>query len=65
MSVVSIAIPFVLAYIVYAWYSIDRKSMTKEELQRKRTRLLSLGCIFHQSTAVQATSGALFIVVLA
>jgi cytochrome d ubiquinol oxidase, subunit II len=33
MSVVSIAIPFVLAYIVYAWYSIDRKSMTKEELQ--------------------------------
>ena len=33
MSVVSIAIPFVLAYIVYAWYSIDRKSLTKEELQ--------------------------------
>lgn len=33
MSVVSIAIPFVLAYIVYAWYSIDRKSLTKEELK--------------------------------
>ena len=33
MSVVSIAIPFVLAYIVYAWYSIDRKSLTKKELQ--------------------------------
>lgn len=33
MSVVSLAIPFVLAYIAYAWYSIDRKSLTKEELQ--------------------------------
>ena len=33
MSVVSIAIPFVLAYIVYAWYSIDRKSLTKDELK--------------------------------
>ena len=33
MSVVSLAMPFVLAYIVYAWYSIDRKSLTKKELQ--------------------------------
>lgn len=32
MSVVSILIPFVLAYIVYAWYSIDKKKLDKEEL---------------------------------
>lgn len=33
MSVVSLAIPFVLAYIFYAWRSIDRKSLTREELR--------------------------------
>lgn len=33
MSLVSLAIPFVLAYIIYAWYCIDRKSLSKEELQ--------------------------------
>lgn len=33
MSWVSLLIPFVLAYIVYAWWSIDRKSLTSEELQ--------------------------------
>lgn len=32
MSVVSIAIPFVLAYIFFAWRAIDRKSLTKDEL---------------------------------
>ena len=32
MSVVSILIPFVLAYIVYAWYTIDKKKLDKEEL---------------------------------
>ena len=32
MSFVSLVIPFVLAYIVYAWYSIDRKSLTQSEL---------------------------------
>lgn len=32
MSVVSILVPFVLAYIVYAWYSIDKKKLDKEEL---------------------------------
>ncbi|MCF0236210.1 MAG: cytochrome d ubiquinol oxidase subunit II [Bacteroidaceae bacterium] len=32
MSVVSLAIPFVLAYIFYAWRAIDRHSITKEEL---------------------------------
>ena len=33
MSWVSLAIPFVLAYIVYAWYSIDRKPLTRKELE--------------------------------
>lgn len=33
MSVVSILVPFVLAYIAYAWHAIDRKSLTKEELK--------------------------------
>lgn len=33
MSVVSLAIPFVLAYIFHAWRSIDRKSLTREELK--------------------------------
>ena len=32
MSFVSLVIPFVLAYIAYAWYSIDRKSLTQTEL---------------------------------
>ena len=32
MSVVSILVPFVLAYIVFAWYSIDKKKLDKEEL---------------------------------
>ena len=32
MSVVSILVPFVLAYIIYAWYSIDKKRLDKEEL---------------------------------
>ena len=32
MSVGSILVPFVLAYIVYAWYSIDKKKLDKEEI---------------------------------
>lgn len=32
MSVVSLIIPFVLAYIIHAWYSIDKKPIDKEEL---------------------------------
>ena len=32
MAVVSILIPFVLAYIVYAWYSIDKQKLDKEEI---------------------------------
>lgn len=33
MAWVSVIIPFVLAYIVYAWHAIDRKSLTREELE--------------------------------
>jgi len=33
MAVVSLLIPFVLAYIVYAWWSIDKKKLDKEELK--------------------------------
>lgn len=32
MSVVSLIIPFVIAYIAYAWYKLDSKSLTREEL---------------------------------
>ena len=33
MAVVSLFIPFVLAYIVYAWWSIDKKKLDKDELK--------------------------------
>jgi cytochrome d ubiquinol oxidase subunit II len=32
MFYVSLLIPFVLAYIVYAWWSLDKKKLDKEEL---------------------------------
>ena len=32
MAIVSLLIPFVLAYIAYAWYAIDKKKLTKEEI---------------------------------
>src|SRR5574344_3032904 len=32
MAVVSILVPFVLAYIIYAWYSIDKKKLDKQEI---------------------------------
>ena len=32
MAIVSLLIPFVLAYIVYAWYAIDKKKLTKDEI---------------------------------
>lgn len=32
MFYVSLLVPFVLAYIVYAWYSIDKKKITKEDI---------------------------------
>lgn len=35
MSIVSLIAPFVLAYMVHAWYSIDQKSLTKEELEHE------------------------------
>lgn len=35
MSWVSLCIPFVLAYIGYAWHAIDRRSLTREELEGK------------------------------
>jgi len=34
MFYVSLLIPFVLAYIIYAWRSIDRKSLTLDEINR-------------------------------
>lgn len=33
MSIVSILVPFVLAYIVYAWYSLDRVKITPKEIE--------------------------------
>ena len=35
MSVVSILIPFVLAYIFYTWRKMDKISITKEEMQEE------------------------------
>ena len=32
MFYVSLIIPFVLAYIVYAWWAIDKKKLTKDEI---------------------------------
>ena len=33
MSIVSLIIPFVVAYIAYFWYKMDRRSITREELE--------------------------------
>ena len=33
MAIVSLIIPFVVAYIAYFWYQMDKKSLTKEELE--------------------------------
>ena len=33
MAWVSVAIPFVLAYIAYAWHAMDRDSLTRKELE--------------------------------
>lgn len=35
MSIVSLLVPFVLAYIVYAWRAIDRKPITAKELEEE------------------------------
>lgn len=37
MSVVSLLIPFVLAYIVYAWYSLDKRKITRKEIEATST----------------------------
>ena len=34
MAIVSLLIPFVLAYIVFTWRAIDRKRITKEEIEQ-------------------------------
>ena len=33
MSYISLMVPFVLAYITYAWYSMDKVKITKEEIE--------------------------------
>ncbi len=35
MSFVSLLIPFVLAYIIYAWRAIDRKKITRQEMTQE------------------------------
>lgn len=35
MAIVSLLIPFVLAYIVFAWRAIDRKRITQEEIEQE------------------------------
>ncbi|TSA26050.1 MAG: cytochrome d ubiquinol oxidase subunit II [Bacteroidetes bacterium] len=35
MSYVSLLVPFVLAYIIYAWWSINRKKITEEEMNEE------------------------------
>ena len=35
MAWVSVLIPFVLAYIVYAWRAIDKKKLTRKELENE------------------------------
>jgi cytochrome d ubiquinol oxidase subunit II len=33
MSCVSLLIPFVVAYIAYAWHQMDKKKITAEEIE--------------------------------
>ena len=37
MAIVSLIIPFVVAYIAYFWRQMDKKSLTKEELEKGET----------------------------
>lgn len=37
MFYVSLLVPFVLAYIVYAWRAIDKKKLTKEEIETEHS----------------------------
>ena len=36
MSWVSLLIPFVVAYIAYAWHAMDRRKITREEIEKTR-----------------------------
>ncbi len=38
MAIVSLLIPFVLAYMIIAWRAIDKKSITREELQESENK---------------------------
>ena len=35
MSVVSLIVPFVIAYIAYVWRIMDKKKITKEDLKEE------------------------------
>lgn len=37
MFYVSLLVPFVVAYIAYAWYAMDKKKLTKEEIAEEET----------------------------
>lgn len=37
MSIVSLIIPFVVAYIAYFWYKMDRRSLTDQELKEEES----------------------------
>ena len=37
MSIVSLIIPFVVAYIAYFWYKMDRRSLTAQELKEEES----------------------------
>lgn len=39
MAYVSLLIPFVLAYIIYVWYAMDKVKITKEEVQNPHNEL--------------------------
>ncbi len=47
MAYVSILVPFVLAYIIYAWRAIDRKPITAKELEQDGHAYVPLHCVFH------------------
>lgn len=36
MSYVSLLVPFVIAYIYWAWHSIDKKKITRDEIENKK-----------------------------
>ena len=38
MSIVSLLIPFVVAYIAFAWHAMDKKRITREEIEGKENK---------------------------